>query len=94
MSERAATREAAARGLVQRLIFWDFPRASWRYDVAVGIILLFIFATPREWFRDQPKASSIVLLSTMHNSQRVFIQTELLEGVPDPGRPAATAAGG
>lgn len=81
-----------AGGLAKQLIFWDFPRASWRYDVAVGIILLFIFATPREWFHDQPKASSIVLMSSLHHSGRVFIATELLENIPDGSRPAQAEA--
>jgi len=71
----------------KRLIFWDFARASWQYDIAVGLILVFIFATPREWFHDQPKASSIVLMSSLHGSNRVFIATELLDGVPDSERP-------
>jgi hypothetical protein len=88
VSESAGRHGAAAWGLAKHLIFWDFPRASWRYDVAVGLILLFIFATPREWFRDQPKASSIVLMSSLHHSERVFIATELLQGVPDQIRPA------
>lgn len=70
----------------KRLIFWDFARASWQYDIVVGLILIFIFATPREWFHDQPKASSIILMSSLHGSNRVFIATELLEDVPDPQR--------
>ncbi len=74
--------------LARRFIFWDFARASWQYDVAVGLILLFIFATPRDWFRDQPKASSIVLMSSLHNAERVFIATELLAGIPEAVRPA------
>lgn len=48
----------------------------------MALILIFIFATPRAWFRDQPKASSIVLMSSLHGLNRVFIATELLEGVP------------
>ena len=92
MSESAARHGAAAWEVAKHLIFWDFPRASWRYDVAVGLILLFIFVTPREWFRDQPKASSIVLMSSLHHSERVFIATELLEGVPDQIRPARAEA--
>jgi hypothetical protein len=71
------------RSLGQRLIFWDFPRASWQYDIVVGLILIFIFATPREWFHDQPKASSVVLMQTLHGSNRVFIADDLLEGVPE-----------
>ena len=39
--------------MLKRFILWDYPRASWQYDVMVGIILAFIFLTPREWFRDQ-----------------------------------------
>jgi hypothetical protein len=92
VSEGATQHAVAAGGLAKRLIFWDFPRASWRYDVAVGIILLFIFATPREWFHDQPKASSIILMSSLHHSERVFIATELLENVPDGARPAQAEA--
>jgi hypothetical protein len=73
-------------GLVKRLIFWDFPRASWQYDVVVGLILLFIFAVPRSWFHDQPKEASIILMSSLHGSNRVFIATELLETTPDNQR--------
>lgn len=40
---------------VKRFILWDYRRASWQYDVMVALILVFLFATPREWFRDQPK---------------------------------------
>lgn len=79
-------RSRRAQGLGKPLIFWDFPRASWQYDIVVGLILLFVFVTPREWFRDQPKASSVVLLSSLHGSNRVFIATELLSETPDPQR--------
>ena len=81
----------AARTLGQRLIFWDFARASWQYDVVVGLILIFIFLTPREWFHDQPKASSVVLLETLHDSKRVFIATDLLAAVPESQRPNRAA---
>lgn len=75
------------RNLGQRLVFWDFPRASWQYDVVVGLILIFIFVTPREWFHDQPKASSVVLMSSLHGTNRVFIATDLLDAVPENQRP-------
>lgn len=72
-----------ANSFGRRLIFWDFARASWQYDLVVGLILLFIFVTPRDWFHDQPKASSIILMSSLHGTNRVFIATELLSAVPD-----------
>ena len=77
----------APTNLGRRLVFWDFARASWQYDVVVGLILLFIFVTPREWFHDQPKASSLVLLSSVRGSNQVFIATELLSDVPEAQRP-------
>lgn len=79
---------SGANHLGKRLIFWDFPRASWQYDVVVALILLFIFATPRDWFHDQPKASSIVLMSSLHGSNRVFIATDLLSNTADAQRSA------
>ncbi len=73
-------------GMGKRLLFWDFPRASWQYDIVVALILLFIFAVPREWFRDQPKAASVVLLSSVRGANRVFISTELLANVAEERR--------
>src|SRR5215469_9816990 len=87
VTEPVRGQAAAPESLGKRLIFWDFARASWQYDVVVALILLFIFATPREWFHDQPRASSIVLLATLHGSNRVFIATDLLASVPDAQRP-------
>jgi hypothetical protein len=75
-------RESAWR----RLIFWDFPRGSWQYDLVVALILIFIFATPREIFRDQPKASSVVLLSSEHGFGRVFIEADLLRNLDEASR--------
>jgi hypothetical protein len=62
---------------IGRFIFWDFPRASWQYDVMVALILVFIFATPRDIFRDQPKAPQITMTRA-----GFFIDSQLLAGVP------------
>jgi len=45
---------------MRRLIFWEFPRMSWQYDIAVALILAFIFLTPRDLFKDQPRAVGVV----------------------------------
>ena len=88
----AEVREQRSRaGFGRRLLFWDFPRASWQYDVVVALILLFIFGTPRTWFQDQPKASSVVLLSPLHGTNRAFVASDLLLSVPEAGRPARAA---
>jgi hypothetical protein len=78
--------DKARNSRLWRLAFWDFPRGVWQYDLVVGLILIFIFATPREWFRDQPKASSLILMSSRGASNSVFIADSLLAGIPDSQR--------
>ena len=66
-----------------RFIFWDFPRASWQYDLMVALILAFIFITPRDVFRDQPKAASVVMLPDDRGVGQYWIEPELLVGAPE-----------
>ena len=80
-------------GGFKRFILWDYPRASWQYDVIVGIILAFIFLTPRSWFRDQPRtpqASQVALLG--HGNDVLWVEPELLAGVPEDQRVAKLAS--
>jgi hypothetical protein len=71
---------------MKRLIFWDFPRATWQYDVVVLLILAFIFLTPRSIFRDQPHASSVVLLPEEAGSTVYWIEPDLLTEQSEPAR--------
>ena len=67
--------------MLKRFIFWDYPRASWQYDVMVGIILIFIMLTPRGWFRDQPRTpivSSIAVLPSEHGNSVYWVEPEFL----------------
>ncbi len=67
--------------MLKRFIFWDFPRASWQYDVMVGIIVIFIMLTPRGWFRDQPRTplvSSVSVRPPEHGSNVYWVEPELL----------------
>jgi len=67
-----------------RLIFWDYRRTSWQWDIIVTLILAFIFLTPREVFRDQPRAASIQMLPAQ---QGFLIEPKLLEDVAEADRP-------
>ena len=40
--------------IVKSYIWWGYSRGSVHYDVMVTLILLFIFLTPRDVFRDKP----------------------------------------
>lgn len=45
------------QGIV-RTVFWSYDRGSWPYDLMVILIVLFVVATPRSWFHDQPRAAA------------------------------------
>ncbi len=73
---------------VKRFLFWDYPRAGWQYDVMVGLILAFIFLTPRDWFRDQPRASSIVMI----RPDAFWMDSEQLSSIPEAERPSRASS--
>jgi hypothetical protein len=75
-------------GTLRRLIFWDFPRTSWQWDIIVTLILAFIFLTPRDLFRDQPRASSIQMLPAQ---QGFLIEPKLLANVSQADLPRKAA---
>jgi hypothetical protein len=41
--------------ILGRTFFWSYERGTWQYDVAVGLILVFVLLTPTRWFHDQPQ---------------------------------------
>ena len=80
--------------MLKRFILWDFQRATWQYDLMVGIILAFIFLTPRDWFRDQPRipwASNVAMLPSEHGANVFWVDPELLSQVPENQRAAKLA---
>ena len=71
---------------MKQLIFWDFPRTSWQYDVVVALILAFIFLTPRSVFKDQPRAMSVVRVPVHTSAATFWIDAELLTAAGDSAR--------
>ena len=71
--------------MLSKLIFWEFPRGSVHYDIVVMLIVAFIFLTPREMYRDQPRASSIVMLPAQRG---YLLEPGLLAGIAPPDQPA------
>ena len=76
----------------QRFILWDYPRASGQYDVMVLLIVAFIFFTPRDFFKDQPRAASIVLLPSEGADEVFYLEPNLLANLDDAGRLSKAAA--
>ena len=77
---------------LSRLLLWDFPRASWQYDILVALILGFIFLTPRDIFHDQPRAASVEILPGEQGMSLYWIAPELLDGVSSQDRIAKVSA--
>jgi hypothetical protein len=71
---------------LRRLILWEFPRTSWQWDIIVTLILAFVFLTPRDLFRDQPRAASIQILQ-----QGFLIEPKLLSNVAKADLPQRAA---
>jgi hypothetical protein len=71
---------------MKRFLLWDYPRAVWQYDVMVAIILAFVFLTPRDLFRDQPRAYNVVMLPSEHGAHVFWIEPELLDAPTLDGR--------
>ena len=74
---------------VKRSVLWDYPRTTWQYDVMVAVILGFVFLTPRNWFRDQPRiphSSNIAMLPSEQGSNVFWVEPELLDEVPEAQR--------
>ena len=73
---------------MKRFILWDHARASWQYDVMVGLILAFIFLTPRGLFRDTPRPGTVVRLPAVHGVNVFWLDPTSLETVPEAERSA------
>src|ERR1051325_7765530 len=77
--------------MLKRFVLWDFKRGSWQYDVMVGIILAFIFLTPREVFRDGPRIPQphgIAMLPAENGVASFFVEPGALRDIPEDQRVA------
>ncbi|MBI1790849.1 MAG: hypothetical protein HYR60_25250 [Acidobacteria bacterium] len=78
---------------LKRFIWWEYNRGSWQYDVMVGLILAFIFFTPRAWFRDQPRIPRASNVAMLPGDPGVYwVDAALLESVPEEQRVARASA--
>ena len=67
--------------MLKRLIFWDYKRGSWQYNVIVGLIVAFIFLTPRPWFRDWPRTPQAKGIATVPGGY--FVSPDKLADISD-----------
>jgi hypothetical protein len=76
---------------LSRTLLWSYERGSWQYDVAVALILVFVFVTPRKWFHDLPQvgqsgnAAQVELLSKAGETEIYRVDARVL--APPPRTP-------
>jgi hypothetical protein len=70
--------------ILSRTFFWSYERASWQYDIAVILILIFVLATPPRWFHDQPQvgmpanAAQVELMSPSGSQETYKVDARVL----------------
>jgi hypothetical protein len=71
--------------IFSKTFFWAYERGTWQYDAAVILILIFVLATPRAWFHDQPQMGlpanapgQVVLVSEQGNSKTYRVDARIL----------------
>ena len=47
----------------KKIVFWNYSRTSWQWDVLCVLILGFIFLTPKSWFVSTPPIQTAVILT-------------------------------
>ena len=67
------------RGLfttLKKILFWNYARNTWQWDLLCVVILIFIFLTPNRWFssgeRGQQKAHQNPVTQTLVFSPEVI----------------------
>jgi hypothetical protein len=70
--------------MLRRFNLWEYPRGSWQYDVIVGVILAFLFLTPRSWYRDQPRIPHVSVISIPLGE--FMVDPEFWTGTPEDQR--------
>ena len=70
---------------LKRFILWDYQRGVWQYDVICAVITLFIFLSPRQWFRDQPRIPQASQITSLpgHGESAFWIDSELVSSFPE-----------
>jgi hypothetical protein len=47
----------------KKIVFWNYSRTSWQWDVLCVLILCFIFLTPKSWFVSHAPIQTVTILA-------------------------------
>jgi hypothetical protein len=67
--------------MLRKLIFWNYERNTWQWDVLCVVILIFIFLTPKSWFANSERRGSWAHQSPTVST--VLVGPELVDNAQD-----------
>lgn len=75
-------------GIVRKIVWWDFERASWQWDILCLLIVAFIFLTPKAWFEKKERLATrpdkIIVQADGLSADRTSIEKKVREVTGDP----------
>lgn len=60
----------------KKILFWNYPRTSWQWDVLCVVILVFIFLTPKSWFANASYQDQRAQLTVVIGAEVVGAQAD------------------
>ena len=66
---------------LKKLLFWNYARNTWQWDVLCVVILIFIFLTPKSWFENSERRGYLAHQSPAVTA--VLVGAELIENAQD-----------
>lgn len=74
--------------LLKRIIFWNYERASWQWDVLCILCMMFIFLTPKTWFEKSQKYttrnSRLIVKADNFSTEKNVLENKVKELSGDP----------
>ena len=74
------------RNILRKLIFWNYARNTWQWDILCVVILIFIFLTPKSWVDNSEQRGFQGHQSSV--AKTVLIGPEVIENERDTGQVA------
>jgi hypothetical protein len=70
-------------GLLKRIIFWNYERASWQWDVLCILCMMFIFLTPKPWFERREnlatQTSRLIVKASDFSTEKTALENKVKE---------------
>jgi hypothetical protein len=70
--------------VLRKLVFWNYARNTWQWDILCVVILIFIFMTPKSWFEKGERRRSFAHQNPAAST--VLVGAELIENAQDKGQ--------